>query len=196
MALKTKYSPLQHFSLENIYNTFIGLAPREKIIALAGIGLLLMIILLLPFSLVSGKLRSMQRDIETLEQGHKDVQNKIAEWKAVSAEIQGLEKKFGGGGPSGSVTSLVENEAKKIGVTVDQLKEKPAQDTDFLTLNAVELRLSGASLQQIVQFLYEIEHDPTRLMRARHVQLKPKSANRQLMDFSCEVMTYSFRKES
>lgn len=192
MALKTKYSPLQHLSLENLYNSFSGLAPREKIIVLSGVGLLFLVVLFLPFSLASGKLRSMQREIAAAEQGYRDVQAKISEYQSAQGEIQALQKRFGTGG---SMSGRVEGAAKKVGLTVDQLKEKPPQDTDYLGINSVEVRLSGVTLQQFMEFVYEIENDASTLMRFRRIQIKPKFANRQLLDVSCEIATFQLKKE-
>ena len=193
MALKTKYSPLQHLSLENIYTAFAGFSPRDKILALGGIVVLFLILLFLPFSLVSGKIHSMQRSIETLQQGTREVEVKIADYHRAKEEIAALEKKLGA---VGSLTSKVEGVAKKIGMTVDQLKEKPVQETDFFEINSVEVRISGANLQQLTDFFNEIETDPSATMRFRRVQIKPKFSNRQLLDLSCEIATFSLKKEA
>lgn len=193
MALKTRYSPLQHLSVDNLYSAFVGLAPRERLIALVGLGLLVLLLVFLPFSLVSGKLGSMKREIAAGQEGMREVSSRIEELKRAQQEIQGLERRFGS---SGSITSRVEGAARKAGLTVDQLKEKPSQETDFLEVNSVDVKVSGASLQQVVDFFYEIEQDPQALIRVRRVQLKPKFANRQLLDVTCEIATFALRKET
>ena len=192
MALKTKDSPLQRLSLENLYNAFAGLGPREKVAALAGLGLLVLLVLLLPFSLVSGKLRSMQREIASSQQGYREVVAKIGEYRKAKAEIDAMERKFGEGG---TVTSRVEGAATKAGLAVDQLKERAPQETDFLSINTVEVKLSNASLPQLIDFFREVENDPQQMMRFRRIQMKPKTTNRQLIDVSCEIATFALRKE-
>lgn len=192
MALKTKYSPLQRFSLENLYNAFAGMAPREKSVALAGLGLLVLMVLFLPFSLVSGKLRSMQREIASAQQGSREVVQKIADYRKAKAEIASLERRFGEGG---GLTTRVEGAAKKVSLTVDQLKERAPQETDFLSISTVEVKISNANLAQLVDFFREIENDPRQMMRFRRIQMKPKTTNRQLLDISCEIATFALRKE-
>ncbi len=193
MALKTKYSPLQHFSVENLYQAFMGLAPRDRLIALIGVGVVLVLLLFLPFSLVSGKLRSMKKEIASGQEGIREVTARIEEFRGMQRDIAVLEQRFGA---RGSLTGRVEGAAKKAGITVDQLKEKPSQESDFLEINSVDVRLSGATLQQVIDFFYEIEHDASVVMRLRRVQLKPKFANRQLLDVNCEIATFALRKET
>ncbi|MBI2501464.1 MAG: hypothetical protein HYW02_08440, partial [Deltaproteobacteria bacterium] len=182
-----------HFSLENLYNSFLGLDPRQKIIALCFIGVLLLLLLFLPFSLVSSQISSLQRKIIIAQKGFRDVQQKIGEYRESEASIASLERKFGHGG---SVTGRVEGAAKKLGIAVSQLKENPPQETDFLTITAVDVRFSNATLQQVIDFLQEIEKDESSLMRVRRIQIKPKYANRQLLDVSCEVATFALKKET
>lgn len=192
MALKTKFSPFQRLSLENLYNALLGLAPREKLIALIGVGVVLVLILFLPFSLVSGKIRSLHREIAAAQKGLKEVETKIGEYEKARGEISAMERKFGRGG---SITSRVEGAARQVGLAVGQLKEKPPQETDYLDVTAVEIQFSGATLSQVVDFLKEIEQgSPT--MRVRRVQIKPKYTSRQLLDVSMEVATFALKGET
>lgn len=188
-----KDSPFQRFSVENLYHAFSGLAPREKWIALGAMALVVVLLLFLPMSLVSGKLRSMQHNIAEAQKGFLEVQKKIQEYQLSQKEIQTIEKGLGQGG---SVTGRVENAANKVGISVKQLTEKPPQDTDFLEIHSVEVQLVGTTLKQLMDFLFEIERDPNQIMRVRRIQIKTKYANRQLLDASCEIATFSMRKET
>lgn len=194
MALKTKYSPLQHFSLENIYTAFGGLSPRNKIVALAVVGLVVILIIFLPLSLFSGKVSSLQKEIRSSQKGFDQVADKIAEYQRVQADIAALEQAFAGA--SGSLTSRVEGLARQAGLTVDQLREKAPQETDFFEVNSVEVKLSGVSLQQLVDFLLTLENEKTAPMRVRRIDIKPKNNNRQVLDVTCEVATFALKKET
>lgn len=194
MALKTKYSPLQHFSMENIYTSFSGLSPRNKIVALVIVVLAVILVLFLPLSLFSGKISSLKKDIRASQKGSDQVIDKMAEYQKVKEEIETLEQSFGGTG--GSLTSRVEGLARQAGMNVDQLREKPPQETDFLEITSVEVKLSAVSLQQLVDFLSSIEGEKTSPMRVRRIDIKPKNNNRQLLDVTCEVATFILRKET
>lgn len=193
MALKTKYSPLQHFSLDNLFNAYGDLSSRNKIVSLAVVGLVLFLILFIPLSLLSGRVASLKKEIATSQKGYRQVEEKVAEYEKAKEEITALESQFGP--PAGSLTSRIENLAKESGLTVDQLKEKAPQETDFLGINSIEVKLSNVSLQQAVDFFGKVEGDPASPMRVRRVQIKTKGANRQVLDVSCEVATFVLRKE-
>lgn len=193
MALKTRYSPLQHFSLDNLFTSFGELSPGNKVIALVVVGLVVILILFLPLSLVSGKVGSLRKEITTAQKGHLQVMDRITEYEKVRKEIASLEKRFEGGG--GSLTSRVETIARESGMTVDQVREKAPQETDFLEINSIEVKLSNVSLSQLMEFLYNLESGQASPLRLRRIQIKPKFGNRQNLDVSCEVASFVLKKE-
>ena len=85
--------------------------------------------------------------------------------------------------------------ARKAGLNVDQLKEKAPQETDFLEINSIEVKLSGVNLPQLMEFMYKVEKEKGWRMRVRRLQVKPKFANRQLLDVNLEVATFILKKE-
>ena len=193
MALKTKYSPLQHFSVDNLFNAYGDLSSRNKLISLAVVGAILFLILFIPLSLLSGKVASLKKEITVAQKGYRQVEEKVMEYEKTRTKITELESQFG---PStGSLTTRIEALAKESGVTVDQLKEKAPQETDFLGINSIEVKLLNVSLQQAIDFFSKIEGEQASPMRVRRVQIKPKGTNRQVLDVSCEVATFVLRKE-
>ena len=194
MALKTKYSPLQHFSLDNLFTAFGDLPQRNKIVALAVVGLGILLILFLPTSLLSGKIRSLKRDITSAQKAYSQVADKLADYEKARTEIAEIDKQFAGGG--GSLTTRVEGIAKQSGIAVDQVREKAPQETDFLEINSLEVKLSSVSLSQLMEFLYNLENDKASPMRLRRIQVKPKFSNRQLLDVSFDVATFVLKKEA
>lgn len=193
MAIKTKYSPLQHMSLDNLFTAFGELSPRNKAIALGATAALLLLILFLPLSLLSGKVKGLKKEIQTAQKGYSQVVDRIAEYQRIQGEIEELEKRFGGSG--GALTSRIEAIARESGIAVDQMREKPPQETDYLEITSIEVKLSNISISQLMEFLFNLENDRASPMRLRRIQVKPKSNNRQLLDVSCEVATFILRKE-
>ena len=193
MALKTKYSPLQHLSLDNLFTSLGDLSPRNKMVVLVIAGLGLVLVLFLPLSLVSRNINSLKKEVAAAQKGYVQVVDKIAEYEKVRREIGDLEKRVGTG--EGSLSTRVEGVAKEAGMTVDQVREKAAQETDFLEINSIEVKLSNVSLSQLVEFLYNLESNKTSPIRLRRLQVKPKFSNRQLLDVSCDVATFVLKKE-
>ncbi len=194
MALKTKYSPLQHFSFDNLFMAFAELSPPKKIAVLGLIGLILVLLLFLPLSLISRKVTSLKKDIASAQKSYRQVEDKITEYKKVKAEIDALENEFGK--PSGALTTRIENIAKQSGLTVDQVKEKAPQETDYLEINSLEVKFSNVQLSQLMELLFDLENDKTSPMRVRRIEIKPKNNNRQILDVSFEVATFSVKKET
>jgi len=194
MALKTRYSPLQHFSIQNLFTAFGELsAPRKLVMTLVVSGAVGML-LFLPIYFLSGNIQSLRRDITAAQKGHSQVLDKIAEYRKIKSETDALESRFGTA--VGSLASRVENTAKQAGVNVDQVKEKAPQETDFLGINSLEVKLSNVSLQQLTDLLLSLENDKTSPMRVRRIQIKPKANNRQALDVTFEVATFTLRKET
>lgn len=194
MALKLKYSPLQKMSLENLYTAYTNLSPRNRLVALGvGIGVI-GFVLLAPLSFISGQLNSLKKEIISGQKGQRQVASKIKEYEQVKAEIGEMERVFRGG--EGSLTSRLEGIAREVGLTLNQLKEKSPQETDYLEINSVEVKITEASLPQLLDFFYKLENTSTGLMRIRSVQMRPRLNNRSLLDVSCEVATFVLKKEA
>lgn len=193
MALKTRYSPLQHFSLDNVLTAFGELSPPKKLLALAAVAALLALILFLPLSLLSGKVSSLKKDIANAQKGAAQVADKIAEYRRVKAETDALEARFGRAG--GSLTTRIEGAAKLSNLTVDQVKERAPTETDYLEINSLEVKISNVGLTALLEFLYNLENDKSAPMRIRRIQIKPRNNNRQILDVSFEVATFAVKKE-
>ncbi len=193
MALKTRYSPLQHFTLDNVYTTFGEFSPRDKIIALISVGVAILLVLFLPLSLFSGKVSSLKKEVTVAQKGAKQIEDKIVDYQKSRVQLDEVEAKLGR--VSGSLTSRVDAVAKQAGLTVDQLREKPPQELDFMEINSIEVKLAGVSLQQLIDFLQGIENDQSSLMRIRKIEIKTKYANRQMLEVSFELATFALKRE-
>ena len=195
MALKTRYSPLQHLSMDNLFTSFGDLPPKNKIIALSVAGLVMALVLFVPLSLFSSKLKTLKKDIQTIQKGQAQISDKITEYRSALDEVSVLERQFSGGG--GSLTSRVDAIARDSGINLDQLKEKAAQETDYLEINSIELKLSNIELSQLMDFLFNLENQKGSLMRVRKIEIKPRRGNPQILDVpSLEVATFNLKKEA
>jgi len=57
------------------------------------------------------------------------------------------------------------------------------------------VRLSKVTLPQLIDFLYSIEYDKTRLLRVKELRLRTRFDNKQLFDVSFQVSTYRLQQE-
>ena len=72
MALKTRYSLLQKFSVDKVFVAFSELPPMRRILVLAVVGSVILLILFLPLSLPSVKIES-QRQVRFLCLGRENL---------------------------------------------------------------------------------------------------------------------------
>lgn len=195
MALKLKYSPLQRLTIDNIYNSFMGLGPQERVVAAVVAGLMLLLLLILPIWMTASKIRSMEKLISGSQGDQIKILEKIQELKGLEGQAKALESQLGPS--SSSLTSSVESLANRAGIgsNIQAMKERPATEGDILEERGVELTLKGVTLEQLVSFLYEVENNPQMVMRVRKIKVEPHYRARSLLNVSCELMNYSVRRE-
>lgn len=195
MALKAQYSLLNKPSFESLYNVLSNLSPRDKLIATGAAVLLVVLLIILPLSVVSGKISNLKKGILQSQTKFQQVLDKVAEYEYLQAEITGLEKKMGRGVKS--MTSTIESLTKKqqLANNVEGLKERPTIQGDRFVEMPVELKLRNITIKKLVEFLYSVETYPTALMQISKLQVKPLASNRAFMEVTMEISGISLRGE-
>lgn len=196
MSLKSKYAILERFNIETLYNTFLGLQSREQLIALAAAGALLIFIVVVPISLASGKLSTMESAISSGREHINDVVREIGEYNKARSQLSAIESQLKSGFDT-SISTTLENLASQAGMkdNVDSLKEKPLVPSDIFDEASVDVRISRVTLSQLVDFLYKIEGEKTRVLRIKQLQVKPRYDNKKLLDASFQVSTFKLSGE-
>lgn len=195
MSIKLRYSPLKKPSFENLYHFLTGLSLREQLIVTGASILLIVLLVVLPLSMVSGKVNKLKKGISKSQSKSSEVIGKVSEYENIKAEIKDLEGKFGRG--VSAMTTTVESLLRKADLqkNIKVLKEKPMVPGDRFTEKPVELKLKNVSLQKLVDLLYEIESYPDALLRIRSLQVKPRYSNRSLLNVSLDVANITLREE-
>lgn len=190
MAKTGKYSWKERLNLEEAYNTFLGLGPREQIIVGGGVGLVLLLLIILPISCASSRLGKLQTQIRNHEKNVSQVVSKIAEYRKEQERMRNLEHTIR---PKSQVqlTTRLESLATRsgIGANIDSLKEQPGTPGEDFEELVVAVRMSKLSLNQLVEFLYGIETQKDIKMKINRLQLKPRYDNRSQFDANFEVST-------
>lgn len=190
MAKASKYSLAERLKLGELYDRFLGLAPREQIIAGVGAGLVVLLIIILPISCASSKLGKMQKQITDHEKNVSQVVEKITEYKTVQAKMDRVQK---GIRPKNQVqlTTRLESLATQSGIgnNIDSLKEKPGTPGEDYEEVVVDVRMSKLSLSQVIEFLYGIESQKDLNLRVSRLQIRPRYDNRTQFDVNFEVST-------
>ena len=189
MALKSR-SSIKSFNLNNLANAFIGLSPRDRIFALGFVALGIVLILFLPLSIATGKIRSLEKEIEGSQGKFRDVLVKVKEYNQIQTSLSQLEAQFGS--DFVSLTTQIENIANEAGIkeNIKSLKESPTREGDLFETRSANLDLKGIDINKLVDFIYKVENNSKTLMRFHKFIVKTKYSNRTLLDVQCEIATY------
>jgi general secretion pathway protein M len=187
---KGKYSIVDRLRLGELWDSFIGLGPREQIMAGAGAAFVVLLLIVIPISCASSKLGGMEKQISSHEKDVAQIMDKITEYNQAQAKIDKLEKNIK---PKSEVQLTTRLEAlatrSGIGGNIDSLKEKPGTPGEDYEELVVAVRVSKLSLNQVIEFLYGIESQKEIHMKISRLQLKPRYDNRGQFDVSFEVST-------
>lgn len=191
MTLKSRYSFLQRLNFETLYNTFLGLQPREQIYALIGAGAAVLLMLGLPLSLASGKLGSMEEQIAEGRDKERQIMRELERYQRLRQTLRGEESHVSGGFDA-TITTTMETLAAKSGVKerIENIKERGATPSELFDEVSVDVRLTRVTIPQLIDYLYNIEHHPRLFLRIKQIQIKRRYDNKQLFDVSFQASTY------
>lgn len=190
MAKAGKHSLKERLNIQELYDTLLGLSPREQMVAIAGVVLVLVLLIVLPISCASSRLGKLEKQIQNHEKNFRKVGEKINVYKAAQVRYKKISASIR---PKTQVqlTTRLESLATKSGIgnRIDSLKENPGTPGEEFEEKVVAARMSKLSLNQIVEFLHNIESQTDLNLRISRLQLKPRYDNRQQFDVSFEVST-------
>ncbi|HCU25258.1 MAG TPA: hypothetical protein DF383_09585 [Deltaproteobacteria bacterium] len=191
MVKSGKYSLKERLNVEELYNTLLGLAPREQALAIAGIAVVLILLIVIPFACAGSRLSKLEKQIESHEKNVSKVSSKILEYQQAQAKFKAVEAKIR---PKSQVqlTTKLETLAtgSGIGQNIDSLKEMPGTPGEDFEELVVAVRLSRLSLNQVLEFLVNVESQSDVSLKVKRLQLKPRYDNRQQFDANFEVSTF------
>jgi type II secretory pathway component PulM len=195
MALKARYSLLNQVSLQNLSNTYVTLSPRDRLIFIgAAVGVVVLLVFL-PVSLLSGKIRSLQNEVSSSQETLQKISSNIQEYKELQSTVKSLKRKLGSGvtNPMSKIEEIATQ--SNIRENVDSLTMAPSIDTDFFDGDVVSLTLKKVTLPQLVSFLYNVENNKKGVMKIMRLEMKSLYSNRALLNVTCQIASLSLKEE-
>lgn len=190
MAKSGKYSLKERFDLQELYQTYLGLGPREQILSLVGIGVVILLLIIIPISCAGSRLGKLQKQITNHEKNVGKVMTKINEYKTAQERLKKVERTIR---PKSQVqlTTRIESLATQSGIggKIDSLKEKPGTPGEDYEELVVNVRMSKLSLSQVMEFVFGIETQKDLSLKINRMQVRPRYDNRQQFDVNFEVST-------
>lgn len=191
MALKAPAISLDRFKVQNLYNAYVGMTPREQTMALFAAAVILLLVVVLPVMVASGKIKKLERAIDEGSGQLKNIMREIDGLNEAKVQLKQVEATLAGGFDA-SISTTLETLAGKAGIKdrIDSLKEKPTAPSDLFDEASVDVRMKKVTLNELVDYLYSIEQNPERLLRLKRLEVKPRYDNKREFDVSFQVSTY------
>jgi len=154
------------------------------------------LIVILPISLASSKIGSLEKSISTGRDKINDVARELEEYNRSRSRLSSVESQLRSGFDT-SIATTIENFASQSGIkeNVDSIKERATVPSEIYDEATVDVRISRVTLEQLVDFLYKIESDKSRVLRIKQIQMKPRYDNKKLIDVSFQVSTFKLSGE-
>lgn len=195
MKFKSR-SLLQQINIEALYNTFLGLQPKEQIYALVGLGVALLLLVGLPITLASSKLGGLEKEIIEGREQQREILRELEAYQQIKGQLNQLEKNISEGYDA-RLTTTIDQLAEESGIKdrIDNIKERGATSTEIFDEIAVDVRMTKVTVPQLMDYLYKIEYHPTLFLKIQEIQIKRRYDNKQLLDVPVlRVATYRIQK--
>ena len=191
MVLKLGNVSLDRLKVQNLYNSYLGMTPREQTMALVGAVVILVLVVVLPVMVASGKITKLERSIDEGNTQVRTITREIEDLNLAKEQLKQVESSLAGGFDA-SISTTLETLAGKIGIKdrIDSLKEKTAAPSDLFDEASVDVRLKKVTLNETIDYLYSIEQNQEKLLRLKRLELKPRYDNKKEFDVSFQVSTY------
>ena len=192
-----KLSLKERLNVEEIYNQFLGLDPNQRILALVGTAIVLLLIIIIPISCASSKISKLERNVINHEKNMDDLVSKLKEYQSLQNRVKAVEGQWAGRSRVSLSTTLESLSAQSgLDKNIDAIKEQPPSmgEKDILEEHVAAVRVSRAPLAQAIDYLYKIESFPNAGLKVKKLQMKPRYDNRQLFDLSFEVSTFTLKE--
>lgn len=195
MSPRNKYSFLERLNINNIYNMFLGLSPQQQTLALIGAVAVIVLIILLPVSLASGRIGKMEKLLKQSKSEMGNIVYEIDDYNMMRDKLKMMEESLKTGYDT-ALSTTIENLASKAGIadSIESIKERPVVPSELFDESIVEVRLSKVTLPQLVDFLYSIEYDKTKMLRVKELRMRTRFDNKQIFDVAFQVSTYRLQE--
>jgi hypothetical protein len=183
--MKAKYSILERLNIGALYDKFLGLPPRQQLVAIVVSIAFALLLVLLPFSLASSKIAGLRKELRENGQAMESVVKTISRYNAVVKKYELMKNKISSGYVD-QLQSTIADLAEKSGISITSYgtETKDVARSELLSESYIEVRPEKASLKQIVDFIYSIENAGDKILRVTELSMKKRYDDPKLFDIS------------
>jgi len=183
--MKARYSILERLNIGALYDKFLGLPPRQQLVAIVVSIAFALLLVLLPFSLASSKIAGLRKELRENGQAMESVVKTISRYNAVVKKYELMKNKISSGYVD-QLQSTIADLAEKSGINITSYgtETKDVARSELLSESYIEVRPEKASLKQIVDFIYSIENAGDKILRVTELSMKKRYDDPKLFDIS------------
>ncbi len=172
-------------SVETIRGFIRGLAPRERLLVGAAVGVV--VLLLLDLAIVAPLAGRSQRLDRQIDKARKD----LREMYALREEHTRLELRLKGMKPIPKDFSFfhhLESIGLQSGVKIDSIKPGPTSSLGPMKETTYDVKIDKVSLFQLVDLLYRIERNQDYPLKIKRISIRPQTRDRQFLEVSFQIV--------
>lgn len=175
---------------------FNKLNTREQLVIIIG-GVISFFLIITTFIIKPAIDKANRLDKQIIQK--RDAIKKIAELKEVYAKqvetINTINSKLETGKKDFPILSFLEDTARQVGIKEKIVEMKPFEASvgEQYKESSVELKVDGITMNQLVEYLYKIEHSD-KILNIKKLKLKKMAKNEQFIDVKFEVATFEIKE--
>ena len=178
-------------------NLFWNLQTRERVLVIgAAVVILLVLLFLVVIDPQLARSARLDRQIHATQSQLRDIQTESREYlrhKRVLDRInQQLTRQR-----TFSLFSRLEQLARQTGIRkqIQYMKPTVSAPNDLYREEAVEIKMEGVTLEQLIRYLDQVERSP-QLLKIKRLSIKPQRRNRQMLSAVIRVSTFIPKAET
>jgi len=173
---------------------FRNLQPRERLFVIgAGAVLALFLIFKLTIDPMLKRSAELDRQIATARRQLDEVRTLQQAYQRQKSVVDSINSQLKNQ-PNFAIFSRLEELAGQTGIRSKIVHMKPTVSTPNEVYNeeSVEVKVDGVTLEQLVQYLHQVENSP-QLLKIKRLEMKPRFDNRQILTATFRVSAFTLK---
>lgn len=167
----------------------MNLAPREKIMVIAGAAFLFIIFVF--FGIIGPKLDNLDDLKIKVPKREKEVAESkllIEDYYRLKQSLDNYKRKISDRGNEPFMQSYLESEAAGLGLNIASMVPKSVDLNDEYREDQVEIKLERITLDSLISFLYTVENSP-KMLSIKNIRIKRRYDDHSLSDVTMTIST-------
>ena len=178
MSLQDQIASLKKFSLDDLYNTFLGLDRQGQILSVIGSVVLLLFLIIAPIAIVSTTLGEIEAQYDNEIAKASEIFGVLNQYKSLKKNFEKVERSFGKN--KNVLQDQLYNLAQSTGIPNSsiEVKTKNMPSTDVYEEIGKDVSVKKVPYDQFLGLLNKIENNDELPMMLKNIKIKIDSRKR------------------